>query len=322
MNQKFTNMSLEDLIDNVEFINWVRDDANESQWTQWLSNQGEHIESRFNIGRKMVSSLSGAPSSQDMNMQTIDDLWSRINTTIASKSEQGGAVTPGQGKIIKLLKPIVGVAAAVALLFFVFNQSNDSTHSFTTQDASMALTLPASSTVQLSADSKIDYDEENWGQLRNVKLEGTAHFDVTKGVPFKVETSLGNVKVLGTSFTVSEEGNTFVTQVSSGRVEVKSGSDTEILTKGMTYLRNPSAQDIYNYKGTDKTILRYKEVAIQEVLLGLSTLYEVTFEGREEDRDKVLNVIFDSKNLESALKRAFYSLDWEYEIRGKVVLIS
>lgn len=322
MNQEYTNMSLEDLVDNVEFINWVRQEANASSWIQWLSTQDKEVQRRFNIGRKMVLSLSDASSSHDMNTQSIDGLWERINATIASKSINEEKANYNQGKIIRLLKPALGIAAAAALLFIFIIQNADSIQTYSTDEASMALTLPSSSVIQLSAESKIYYDEKNWDEIRNVNLQGTAHFDVSKGVPFKVETSLGNVQVLGTSFTVSEKDKTFIVQVSSGRVEVESGSDREILTKGMSYLSNPSTVDISTYKGGDNTILRYTEAPMQDVLIGLSQLYDITFKGKENERGEIVKVIFDSQNLNNALKQAFFAVGWEYEIRGNEVIIS
>ena len=64
--------------------------------------------------------------------------------------------------------------------------------------------LPDGSTVWLNAGSKVEYDKNFSGPVRDVRLEGEAFFDVVKDPahPFIVHADNLNIKVLGTAFNV------------------------------------------------------------------------------------------------------------------------
>jgi len=323
MDHKYINMSLEDLVDDNAFIAWVNQEQSASDWNSWLIAQDDKVHEKFRIARTMILSLSDAKSVDHMNTQAVEKLWNRINTTIATKSKVGkeaeSIIEKGHPRIIKML---TSIAAAVALFFIITNRSGDTVQIHRSSDVMMAINLPAASSIKLHPNSDVQYDEKNWEQMRTVKLDGSAEFDVTKGVPFRVETDLGSVEVLGTSFLVKEESETFVVNVSSGRVAVKYGPDNHILTKGMAYLSNPSQADRKVHSGETSTFLRYDNVEIQEVLNGLSEYYGVSFKGMNEERNRELTTVYDTTDLDSALRKVFFPLKWKYEIRGKTVIIS
>ena len=84
--------------------------------------------------------------------------------------------------------------------------------------------LPDGTTVWLNAGSKLYYDVNFTGPIRNVKLEGEAFFDVARDPkhPFIVHTSGIDIKVLGTIFNVKSypEDKTVETTLYRGSVKV------------------------------------------------------------------------------------------------------
>lgn len=86
------------------------------------------------------------------------------------------------------------------------------------------ISLPDGTQVWLNADSKIVYNENFLGQIREVSLSGEAFFDVVhdESRPFVIHTSSIDLKVLGTAFNVrsyAEEKNT-ETSLIRGSVEI------------------------------------------------------------------------------------------------------
>jgi ferric-dicitrate binding protein FerR (iron transport regulator) len=84
--------------------------------------------------------------------------------------------------------------------------------------------LPDGTQVWLNADSRITYNEEFQGKIREVNLTGEAYFDVVRDEdrPFVIHTEVIDIKVLGTAFNVrsySDEENT-ETSLIHGSVEV------------------------------------------------------------------------------------------------------
>ncbi len=84
--------------------------------------------------------------------------------------------------------------------------------------------LPDGTQVWLNADSRITYNENFQGSLREVQLSGEAYFDVVRDEerPFVIHTNVVDIKVLGTAFNVrsyADEKNT-ETSLVRGSVEV------------------------------------------------------------------------------------------------------
>lgn len=97
--------------------------------------------------------------------------------------------------------------------------------------------LPDGTQVWLNADSKITYNENFQGKLREVQLSGEAFFDVVhdESRPFIIHTNVIDVKVLGTAFNVrsyADEKNT-ETSLIRGSVEItlRSNPDKKIILK-------------------------------------------------------------------------------------------
>ena len=120
---------------------------------------------------------------------------------------------------VKTLLPIAAVLVVVLAGFLYFYLDT----AITVQTASAEKTklfLPDSTQVILNAFSKVSYNKK-WGEKRNVKMEGEAYFDVSKGSRFDVITDHGTVSVLGTHFNVNSRTAYFEVLCFEGLVQVQ-----------------------------------------------------------------------------------------------------
>ena len=96
------------------------------------------------------------------------------------------------------------------------------------------LTLQDGTSVWLNSGAEFEYPALFAGSTREVRLKGTALFDVTHDEqhPFVVETYACRVEVLGTRFNVSadESNGEFSTSLFQGKVRVMSRSDRQQVT--------------------------------------------------------------------------------------------
>jgi ferric-dicitrate binding protein FerR (iron transport regulator) len=140
---------------------------------------------------------------------------------------------PVRRTLYRRLAWVSGIAASLLLAwsllgnpFDLFQSSKDpAQNSISTRRGSKTkVELPDGTQVWLNADSRITYNEEFQGKIREVNLTGEAYFDVVRDEdrPFVIHTEVIDIKVLGTAFNVrsySDEENT-ETSLIHGSVEV------------------------------------------------------------------------------------------------------
>lgn len=130
----------------------------------------------------------------------------------------------------RLFYGLAAVSIAVLGYFLIFGINSKSvvpekaSKVISAQNGSQSKTiLPDGSVVRLNAGSKLIYDENFSGEVREVGLEGEAYFEVVKaGKPFIVHAHGIDIKVLGTSFNVKSypEDESVETTLLQGAVEV------------------------------------------------------------------------------------------------------
>ncbi|MEM9823629.1 MAG: FecR domain-containing protein [Bacteroidota bacterium] len=155
-------------------------------------------------------------------------MWKRLETSI-----QGQATTPGLARL-PLLKRIgyrITAAAAVALLLFglgwVYFQQATVPQWQLVHNQSMQpqeIVLSDGTTIWLNTDTKIEYQAPFPNDLRWVKLEGEAFFEVAKNPqrPFIAQTGTLQTRVLGTAFNIQAYPQDTVIQVAlkEGKVAI------------------------------------------------------------------------------------------------------
>ena len=137
----------------------------------------------------------------------------------------------------KKLFAVVGGIIAVLTICFIFYNNRSVTGPLvdnnkvaqsevaTKSGSRTRIQLPDGSVVWLNGNSKLVYDNKNFGEkLRQLTLSGEAYFDVVKNVnkPFIIHTNKMDIKVLGTAFNVKAypgEKNTEASLV-RGTIEV------------------------------------------------------------------------------------------------------
>lgn len=143
-----------------------------------------------------------------------------------------------------MLGPMAGIAAAVALIFFISRPENiKSEHirmaaenTISTKPGSKSkIQLPDGSQVWLNADSRITYNESFRGPFREVQLTGEAYFDIAKDKdhPFIIHANSIDVRVLGTSLNIrsycNEKNTEAVLIHGSIEVTLRSSPDKKII---------------------------------------------------------------------------------------------
>ena len=134
----------------------------------------------------------------------------------------------------KRIQKFAALAATILLPIFIFSTTyfyfqadkyKQKPNIITSNNGQKAeFTLPDGTSVHLNSGSKLSYNSEYNGNVREVTLEGEAFFDVipNKDKPFIVKTSVFNIEVLGTSFNVSiyNDENIAETTLIEGKVKL------------------------------------------------------------------------------------------------------
>lgn len=197
-----------------------------------------------------------------LEMMTADEqnrlktkLFNKIHPKVHSKKKQRSLLIYAQA------------AAAVVLIligFFVFRPSGDIPDQEsvrtditvknvpwvydTATSGEKHIYLPDGSYVRMDEGTMIGYQRDFCGDMRKVKLSGTAFFDVQRDSvrPFVVWSDGVSATVLGTSFAISspERSDDFSITVTEGKVEVASGPSlaTEVLGKNDQLMLNRKTQ--------------------------------------------------------------------------------
>ncbi|MFT4566091.1 MAG: transmembrane sensor [Saprospiraceae bacterium] len=319
MEAKYLHMSIEELVEDADFILVIQSKLHLSKWPDWLQSQSVEVQERLKKASVIVSSLSRNIEQQAMDNSKVEQLWSRIEAT--TSKEGSTSISKKHTRTISMWVYVSSIAAAIALLVLI-NIGGTNQNITNGSMESMALALPSDSKVSLSSESSIKYNEEAWHTERNINLDGSAYFDVSKGVPFNVITTEGSVHVLGTAFDVVERDNVFLVAVERGLVRVESGLDTMDLGPGMTFLKNPELNDLKELSGAEYTYVDLQNKTWEEAKQLLEYLYNITFEGMESEGSRPFTGRFDSKNLEEALKEVNWTVGMKYEISENVVTLS
>ncbi|MCG8305749.1 MAG: FecR domain-containing protein [Cytophagales bacterium] len=196
--------------------------------------------------------------------------------------------------------------------------------------------------VKLNSNSKLIVPRVFAGAQRKVVLTGEAFFDVTadRSRPFVVASGQIATVVHGTSFNVRAfpYEHTIRVAVASGKVSVGRMSGPESATNRHVVLLEPAEMAVFekdtkeiekvNFEfikeiGWKDGIIYFENADIHEVLQTLEDWYGVTFikNGKiNEDRDYTGS--FHKKSLEVVLDGLGYVFDFEFEIKGKIVVLN
>lgn len=195
--------------------------------------------------------------------------------------------------------------------------------------------LADSTSVWLSAGSRIEYPERFSKKERNVYVEGKVYFDVTKDAarPFYVKTDNYMVRVLGTSFEVNsyeKERFSDVTLV-EGSVEILNNSKASLCTlkPGQQFALN---KDNYHFQRNDVNVdlltgwrsgkIEFDGMTFGEIIKGLERYYnvELVVEGNISQEQKLVGSLSLKKDIHDMMRTIGQVIPIKYEIRTNTVV--
>ena len=214
-----------------------------AMWLTPSKTSPSHKEISFNKHMQRLSNHLSEPVLQYESIET--------NDTIPDEKKQGSS-------IYKKLAWLTGIAASLLIVWFVVFDPSANTKTNNTQAQNTVSTkrgskskiqLPDGTEVWLNADSKITYNENFLGKLREVQLSGEAFFEVVKDEtrPFVIHTEVIDVKVLGTAFNVRSYAN-------------EKNTETSLIRGSVEISLRSSPDKKFTLKPNDKLIVRNEEV--------------------------------------------------------------
>lgn len=168
----------------------------------------------------------------EISTPDLEQNFSAIKQKLADKMQTKSKVIP--------LWRFASIAASLLILFGVYHFFMAKNEIVTGFGNTQMITLTDNSKVSLNAKSKLSYSN-TFQYKRTLQLDGEAFFEVEKGSPFTVETSLGDIRVLGTKFNVIAFQDFFEVKCYEGKVKVTQKETATILTQG---------ESVRFYKGT------------------------------------------------------------------------
>jgi transmembrane sensor len=283
----------------------------------------------------------------------------------AEITDQAGHFEKPASFIRKKLLWVSGIAACLLVVWFIVFYIPGKNHLgksvaqntvSTKRGSKSKIQLPDGTQVWLNADSKITYNENFQGALREVQLAGEAFFDVVRDEtrPFIIHTSAIDVKVLGTAFNVrsyDDEKNT-ETSLIRGSVEItlRNNPDKKIILKpneklivnNMEAMIGPKVNDPktaaplmtlakISYKAEDssaaetlwvKNKLAFDGEALEDIALKIERWYDVKLIIKDEKLKKEpYTASFEDKSLQEVMEALQLSGNFKYGINKKEVTI-
>lgn len=261
----------------------------------------------------------------------------------------------------------VAIAASVIIaVVFIFQSKDENTisavgdkNTVSTQPGSKSkIQLPDGTQVWLNAGSKITYNNDFSGDIREVRFSGEAFFNVAKDKerPFIIHTSSVDIKVLGTALNVRSYPNEKTTEMAliRGSVEIilhdnpdkkillkpneklvvnnitdekESSSDNERIKKEQPML---ILSKIYFDKADSSTTetqwindtLAFDSVPLEKIMAQLERFYNVKFLVKDEKLKQIsFTGGFNNKSLDEIMEALCLSGNFHFEFNNETVTI-
>jgi len=262
-----------------------------------------------------------------------------------------------------------GIAASILGLFVIMRTGEIKNNTPVTKVAGNTIStrpgskskieLPDGTQVWLNADSKLEYNGDFSGKLREVKLSGEAYFDVVKDKtrPFIIHTSTVQVKVLGTAFNVRSypKDKTTETALIRGSVEVTlnsqpnkkvilkphekviidnegavtvNGSPADTKKKGAPEVMlvenvhlDKKDQDVYETMWV-KNKLAFDETPFDDMIAEIERWYNVEIIVKNKGLGAgTYTVTFENKTIDEVLEGLQFSAHFQYQLKDGIVTI-
>lgn len=295
-------MNREDLIKK-----WLDNNLNSEE-----QNAFENLDD-YNELIKMNNALKGFNAPHFDAITAYNNLSSKLNSSPKTKKQW--------------LRPLLKIAAILALGFSVYYYSTTLDTNFNTQIAQQTtIELPDESVVELNSNSSLVFNEKSWNESRQVKLDGEAFFKVAKGKKFDVITEDGIVSVLGTHFNVKQRKNYFEVTCYEGLVAVSYKDKTQQLKSGNNfkvidgkYIANEKEDTTQPWwlKGESY----FKVTPLKYVISELQNQYDVKINTDQIDTSRLFTGSFIHNNIDLALQSVTIPLNLTYSKLDKTIIL-
>jgi transmembrane sensor len=227
-------------------------------------------------------------------------------------------------RIFTLSRMLQAIAAVFLLLVGIYSVSvlcsNEKVK--TGFGSQTSLTLPDGSQVSLNAGSKISWNERNFKDKRQVKIEGEVYFEVQKGTPFSIKTNNGTVRILGTQLNVFSRGNEFNVSCITGKVAVEAqksevilnpGEKAELTASGLSKISLPGISQTAAWK---EGLFYFEDKPLVSIFAEIERQFNVSVQYKG-DAKRSITVSFTNKKLEEALDVVCIPMGLKYEVDNK-----
>jgi len=225
------------------------------------------------------------------------------------------------------LKPLVGIAAVLAIFFGVrfYNTSLD-TQINTLASEKASVKLPDASDVTLNAISSLTFNNNKWADKREVRLKGEAFFKVAKGSKFDVITDDGIVSVLGTQFKVKQRDNLFEVVCYEGLVAVHKEDnyvklmpgDSFVIIDGKLIATEKETKIAPSWLDNES---HFKSIPFKEVVAEFERQYDVTITSEAIDTTLLFTGNFKHNDIDLALKSITLPLNLKYSLKNDSTIL-
>ncbi len=236
-------------------------------------------------------------------------------------------------KVIKMSKwTAISIAASISLVAFLslwFLTASDRVEHMASFGETKEITLPDGlSRVTLSANARVSWKTSKWDKnLRQVKLNGKAYFDVEPGSPFKVLSTNGDVEVLGTTFDVNAYDESLDVVCYTGKVRATAndhssqdvnGGEAILFHEGNWEEKTSIIDATPSWIGSE---IKFSNAPLNEVLISLASEYDLTFEKSGVNSDRRFSGSVPKDDLNSALQIVFTPLGIQFDQKNKRVIL-
>ncbi len=290
-----------------------KNNENDTFLAQWLAGKLSDAELKILVSESDYKSFlklkKGLVAYEALEAST-EPSFDKIQEKIALK----------KGKVRRLNNNpwFIGIAASIVLFIGLFSiLGNDVVTIETNFGEQKTIALLDGSEVIINSKSTLTYNEDDWKENRTLTLDGEAYFKVKKGSTFTVETANGKVQVLGTQFNVNTVEDLFEVVCFEGKVSVQTNDESFILRPTNSVRRiNGNTIEQWNVTNINPSWIHgessFKSVPIKYVISALESQYNIQIHSNAIDENILYTGSFTHKNLNTALKTVFKSLQIQY----------
>lgn len=263
----------------------------------------------------------------------VDAAWNKLKhrigqgQTVNVEKKEANVISLFPSSFLRIAASVVLVAGLSSLGFFYLKGLNQTEVQISALNERTRFTLPDSSQVWLNPNTQLSYIEGFDGDVREVKLNGDAFFDIKRNEakPFVVLGQKTRVQVLGTSFLVHSKGGDereFV-EVATGKVQFTDKNDSKntcVLTAGDEAFFTPSRplevkKEVTQNASAWKTKrLAFDNTSLKDVLADVERYFGISV---KVENEAMLNCrftgVFENPTIEGVLQIVSISVNSTYQ---------